>query len=441
MRLLNDAMTLRIKFFAAAVLCLAAASCQKNDRRSAGKVPSSLSEVPAARLNFRYEPDVPGPTENNSRTEERNAAVQADFDQNRPQEGLDKTLTSPDKKHLLAVYHHANDISGDYRLDMYSTTGKLLRKMTPDTMAVQYPDTIVWSPDSSAVAFAAKVREGQNESEAPPLNPQIGGNSNESLPAPANVENTNVDVDVNKAMPSPTPTSPIGVLVFRTLQLYTCNAEGENTKALTQNEGLIYFYFAWSPDSSALAALAATAREWEFVEHQADSKGEVFTPLGRLRVVEKNGRERRLDDALTAVWPVWSPDSAKIADGFETQVRIYDATGNGPTQAAIPLRNQLLLSSRIYDRDQQKKLDAVNNVNGETNAAAVENSNSDQTVTTTLPDEKSLVSFNPIIELSWTADNILYFRTAYVKRMKVEADSRTSFARWHRLIFSYQPTD
>jgi hypothetical protein len=67
------------------------------------------------------------------------------------------------------------------------------------------------------------------------------------------------------------------------------------------------------------------------------------------------------------------------------------------------------------------------------------NANADQAAATTLPDEKSLVSFNPIIELNWTADNILYFRTAYVKRMKVEADSRTSFARWHRLVFSYQP--
>ncbi|MGH9820809.1 MAG: hypothetical protein ACRD43_11625, partial [Pyrinomonadaceae bacterium] len=58
---------------------------------------------------------------------------------------------------------------------------------------------------------------------------------------------------------------------------------------------------------------------------------------------------------------------------------------------------------------------------------------------TTLPDEKSLVSYNPIVELEWTADNILYLRTAYVKRMKNDADSVTSFARWHRLIFSYQP--
>ena len=75
-------------------------------------------------------------------------------------------------------------------------------------------------------------------------------------------------------------------------------------------------------------------------------------------VIEKNGRERRLDDGLTAVQPVWSPDSAKVACAFEHQVRVYDSRGDTPTQAAIPMRNNLLISSQAYDREQQAKLDA-----------------------------------------------------------------------------------
>ena len=75
---------------------LFAVSCQRDNRQSQNAVPTALSEVPAARLNFRYEPDVPGPAENNSKNDERNAAVQADFDQSRPQEILDKTIASPD---------------------------------------------------------------------------------------------------------------------------------------------------------------------------------------------------------------------------------------------------------------------------------------------------------------------------------------------------------
>ena len=180
-----------------------------------------------------------------------------------------------------------------------------------------------------------------------------------------------------------------------------------------------------------LAALAATSREWLYLSQMADRNGEIFVPVGRLRIVEKTGRERRLDDALTAVQPVWSPDSAKVAAAFDRQVRVYDAAGNTPTQAAIPLRNNLLISSQIFDRDQARKLEADANV--QTKAA----SPIDQPLTT-LPDENTLVSFNPIVALTWLTDDHLYFQTAFIKRMKNEADSATSFPRWHRLFLTPQ---
>src|SRR4029079_19475322 len=75
-----------------------------NTNTGPAAAPSALSQVPAVRLNFRYEADVPGPAElPASNSEERNAAVQSHFDQNRPQEVLDRTVTSPDKKHIAAV--------------------------------------------------------------------------------------------------------------------------------------------------------------------------------------------------------------------------------------------------------------------------------------------------------------------------------------------------
>lgn len=150
--------------------------------------------------------------------------------------------------------------------------------------------------------------------------------------------------------------------------------------------------------------------------------------------MEKTGRERRLDDALTPVQPVWSPDSAKVSVGFDTQVRIYDAGGNSPTQAAIPLRNHLLISSQAFDREQQRKLDAANvATDAQTNARPAATA-----PPTTLPDANTLVSFNPIVALGWPTDDQLYLQTAYVKRMKNEADSATSFPRWHRLILTPQ---
>ena len=249
--------------------------------------------------------------------------------------------------------------------------------------------------------------------------------------------NADADANANVATAAPTPEAPTGILTFRTEQIYICNLDGDGAKAITQNEGLIYFYYVWSPDSSALAALAAKSIEWKYLNDRADLRGEMFVPVGRPRVIEKNGRERRLDDALTAVQPVWSPDSSKIACAFDNQVRIYDAGGNAPTQAAIPLRNSLLISSQAYDRDQAAKLEA--NTAGDANAATAQNSNT-AVAPTTLPDEKTLVSYNPIVALNWTADDLLYFETAYIKRMKNEADSVTSFPRWHRLVLTPQAT-
>lgn len=361
----------------------------------------------------------------------------------------------PDGKRVLAVYHQLGDAPAEFRLDMYSPEGQLLRKVTADAMAAHFPDTIVWSPDSSTVAFVAVTR---TLAAATPTPTAAVNEEATALPSPTQTvatdtnanaaDNTESTVNANsEATPqsSPTPAPPANVLTFRTEQIYICNAEGDGLKPLTQSEGLIYFYFVWSPDSSMLAALAATGREWQVLSFRAEQAKEQFVPLGRPRVIEKNGRERRLDDGLTAVHPVWSPDSAKIACAFNDQIRIYDARGDAPTQAAILLRNHLLLSSQAYDREQAATLNAANaNVNANSNALAntkanANNANVGIRPPSALPDPNTLVSFNPIVTLNWITDGQLYFETAFVKRMANDADSATSFARWHRLILTPQP--
>jgi hypothetical protein len=57
----------------------------------------------------------------------------------------------------------------------------------------------------------------------------------------------------------------------------------------------------------------------------------------------------------------------------------------------------------------------------------------------TLPDEKTLVSFQPIIALEWSADNLLYLQTGYVKQYR-NGDGARSSLRWHRLVLSPQAT-
>jgi hypothetical protein len=413
--------------------------------------PSALKDVPAVRLNFRYEGDVPAPAaeQQNQQSEQRNAGVQADFDGARPQdEVLDRTIAAPNSQFVIAVWHKVGDAQDEYRLDMYDAGGKLLRKLTSDTMAARFPETIRWSPDSANVAFVAFIRTlplpGMTTSAPTP--PDAGVTSPPAAPvsntATGDGYNTNTSQPITPPITAPTPAPPTGLLAFRTEQIYLCNADGTGVKAVTENEGIKYFYYVWSPDSSMLAALATTRREWQVQELMANGKGENMIPFGRPRIIEKNGRERRLDDASTQVHPVWSPDSAKLAVGYGNQIRVYDGLGTNPTQAAIPLRNQLLISSQAYDETQKYLLQNANtgNANVDANAAnAPASTPTPPSGLSVLPDEKTLVSYNPIVALLWPAEDTLYLETAYVKRMKNEADSVTSFARWHRIILTSQP--
>lgn len=422
---------------AAAVIVIAigiGAGCDSGIFRNTNTAPPSVGTVPAVRLNFRYEPDVPPPAIEGAQpaVQTLNDAVQADFDTNRAQEIVDQMITSPDKKRVAVVYHKVTDYSSEYRMDMYSVDGKLIRKMTSDAMAVHFPDTIVWAPDSSSIAFVAMLRVVAPDLGLTQTSPPAAANSNSAADpaAPSPEANT----EPSPAQPTvQTPAAPTGILTFRSEQIYVGDADGAGVKPITTNEGLIYFYYAWSPDSTMLLALAATTREWKYLEMTSAGKGEAMVPQGRLRIVEKNGRERRLDDNLTSVRPVWSPDSTKAAAAFETQVRIYDATGVNPTQAAIPLRNQLLISAQAYDREQQRASQAGNTDAGPAPQPTQELS--------TLPDEKLLVSYNPIVELAWTTADLLYLQTAYLKRMRNEADNVRSFSRWHRLVFTPQPVN
>ncbi len=441
--------------------------------------------VPAVKLSFRFEADVPAPAE--TQEEKQNGffpTVKDDFERNRQQEILDETIVSPDGMKVLALYHLPTDAEKQYRLDLYSANGTLLKKITPEGLAVtRFPDTIAWSPDSKNIAFVGMLRlKVIAENPTPPqieeIEPKLTQNSNaEDSGVASNVAsvasqevNPNVpqeaDVQATPSIqPSPTPV----VTAFRTEQIYLCDSDGENLRAITESEGLIHFYLAWAPNSSALVALAATWREWEAERAEAFSKGEIFVPSGRPRIVEKNGRVRLLDDRKTKVLPVWSPDSSKVATAFDTEIRIYDVSEN-PTQAAIPLRNQLLIASEEYEKtltmsqqtaepnrqpeqelsqksrqefEQKLRQEPNRQSNQQKTDETKANSKSSQRTdisigVSTLPSEEELVSFNPIVRLLWTKNRVLYFQTGYIKEMQNPTQSVRSFMRWHRLIFSFQ---
>jgi hypothetical protein len=207
--------------------------------------------------------------------------------------------------------------------------------------------------------------------------------------------------------------------VFNTEQIYVCNRDGFDLRPLTTREGLIYFYFAWAPDNHALVALACKEDEWNAREKMR------MLPAGRPRLVMPDGSERLLDDRLTQALPVWSPDAAKVATGFEGEremdVTIYDAANTRPTQALIPLRDALIAASHTYEQ----KAGSAQKAGTPTNASAGGNA------------EKSPPpSFNPIVSLQWVSPDKLYFQTAYVRLMGSETIN--TFPRWHRLNLSPQ---
>ena len=165
----------------------------------------------------------------------------------------------------------------------------------------------------------------------------------------------------------------------------------------------------------SIAALACRESEWEVRE------SEHKLPAGHPRLIEADGRERLLDDALTDAAPVWSPDSSKVAAGFDTDVKIYDAVSQAPTQAVIPLRDSLMSASSAYDaKALQSK--GKSGEGGDGKAAP----------------GGAPVSFNPIVRLLWPEDRTIYFQTAYIRIYANEPVN--TFQRWHRLNLSRQAT-
>lgn len=353
--------------------------------------PKVLRDVPARNLAYTFSPDVTLPPTQTDDSFEKFAAVATEFSTKRKDEALLRTVVSPDKRRVLALYGTADEPGSTFRIDLYSGEGLFLRNLVPPDIACVFPETVTWSPDGNFINFIAHKRA----TPSPTPTPQP-----EELPAPT------------PGAPVPS-VSPIfaPVASFNTEQIYICNRDGYDLKPLTAREGLIYFYYVWAPDGTALAALACKEDEWNVREQQYK------LPAGRPRLIGLDGSERLLDDALTDALPVWSPDASKIATAFDTDVAIYDAAGKTPTQSRIPLRDQLVNASVAFEqRTSTKKA----------------NSNSTTpTSTSTVPP-----SFNPIVRLDWSKPELLYFETAFVRVMPSETIN--TFQRWHQLTLSAQ---
>ena len=359
--------------------------------------PLVLRDVPAQRLAYRFEADTGSPSEVSSEnSNEKLAPIQTDFSTRRPDDALLRTVPSPDGQRALALYGTESESSTAFRIDMYAADGKFLRNLIPPSLSCVFPETVAWSSDGNFITFIARKS----------LQPA-------TLPTPPGRQPA-LESDVPVPSPSVAPAFP-AIPVFETEQIYICNRDGFDLKTLTAREGLIYFYQAWAPDNHALVALACKEDEWNARERAFK------LPAGRPRLIMLDGTERLLDDQLTECLPVWSPDSSKVATGFETDVGIFDAAANKPTQARIHMRDALIAASLIH----QEK-----NSGGKKSDNEKKSSEAGSQQVTVPP------SFNPIMRVEWPSPDKLYLQTAFVRVYPNEAIN--TFQRWHRMTLSPQ---
>jgi len=366
--------------------------------------PRILRDVPARNLAYRLQPDVSPPTDLKIEDTDKFAAVQNDFNTpKRKNDALIRTVVSPDGRRVLALYGTDDEPGSAFRIDLYSSDGQFIRNMVPPTISCVFPEMVAWSPDGLYINFIAHRRTV----------PQ---------PSPTPLEDAVPEASPN-ASPVPSPSvAPVfaPVASFETEQIYICNRDGEDLKPLTAREGLIYFYFMWAPDGRAMVALACKEDEWNARERQYK------LPAGRPRLIDPDGKERLLDDQLTEALPVWSPDAAKVATAYDTDLAIYDTAAAKPTQARLPLGDQLINASVIYEQRTA------------TNKAEQKNSNIKVPSPSPAAQTQSgtPASFNPIVRLEWPSPERIYFQTAYVRLMPSEAIN--TFQRWHLLNLSAQ---
>lgn len=366
--------------------------------------PRVLRDVPARNLAYRLSPDVALPSSlNPDDLPDKDVNVANAFAAKRENDALLRTIASPDGKRVLALYGTETEPSPAFRIDLYNSDGEFLRNLIPPDISCLFPETVAWSPDGRFITFIARKRVSPSPTPTPPDQPEPQPTLS---PAP---------YASPVATPSIAPLFP-PIASFNTEQIYICNRDGYDLKPLTSREGLIYFYFAWAPDSHALVALACKESEW----NEREQKYKL--PAGRPRLIAPDGNERLLDDGVTEALPVWSPDASKIVTAFDTDIAIYDAGGSTPTQGRVPLGEQLIAASVIYEeRSATKKAGA----NANSSPAPASSS------TPAAPP-----SFNPIVTFQWPSPETLYFKTAYVRVMPSETIN--TFQRWHQLSLSAQ---
>lgn len=380
------------RILALTLLCALAACGGRSIFQKTSIKPKTLRDVPVERLAFRFEGDVATPV---GATEMGLAntdgppppEVQIEFDLRRPNDALLRTVLSPDKQRVLAVYASADTPEGEFRIDLYGADGRLVKAVIPPGLAGTFLPAVGWSPDGNFISFIGR------RPTVKPVDP--------TAPTPDDVPPLPPGITPTPGVPAPGAST---VAAFETEQIYLAARDGTDVKPLTTRPGLIYYFYAWAPDSHSLAAMACLEREWTLRE--ADGLGQI--PAGRPRIIQLTGQERLLDDKLSDARLVWCPDGSKIAAAYEYEVKLYDVAGEKPGRSVIRLKEPMLVAARAFD--------------AKSGAPA---------------GEGDPLSLYPVATLLWPDQKTLYVRTGYVPRSESDRPVNV-FSRWHAIQLSPQ---
>jgi hypothetical protein len=394
---------------------LVAAGCrQMKDAAGLSARPKTLRDVPAERLSFRFEADVKEEAlpERLRRDEpdEPLPGVKTAFETQRTTDALIRTVPDTVNQRALALYgtSETSENNTDFRIDLYSAEGQFLRNILPHDLTGVFPAEVAWSPDSQNFAFSG-IRNPTTITPTPTPN---------AVPPPPGTQPQPLAPSMPDAAPTAVGPSIPSVQTFRTEQVYVANRDGFELRPLTSREGLIYFKLAWSPDGRQLSALACKEDEYNA------RMSEGLLPAGRPRVITLGGQERLLDDRLTEVAPVWSPDGSKVATAFGYDVAIYDASAEHPTGGGISLQEPLRAASVEYDARVFKKAGPQSNTQQQNAAPSA--------------GAAVLISLNPFVRLEWEEPETIYAQTAFVRFYRNDPLPTFKYTRWHVLRLSPQ---
>jgi hypothetical protein len=397
----------------AACVCSPLAGCKQiSEKMGMSVTPRELRDVPASRLAFRLEsdisPDLLPENLKDEKQEEPLASVRTQFESNRKDEALLRTVVSPDGQRALALYA-PNDPTfpqDEFLIDLYNAQGQFLRNVLPQGLSGVFMSSVDWSPDSQLIVFVGRRTSKPQPSVTP---------TPDAAPLP--------EVTDPNAPPTPTPSVAPNIApvpTYRTEQLYICDGYGSNLRPLTNREGLIYFHAVWAPDGHAVAALACKEDE---LAARINANKQI---AGRPRLIDREGNERLLSDQLMDALPVWSPDAAKVATASETDVSIFDAAGDKPTGAILPLREPLLASSADYDAKHPSQQCVFGGAGGRQKNQPV------------APKGGTVLSFNPVVRLEWVQPELLLAQTGLIRIFQSESEATRCYLRWHVLHLSPQ---